>query len=139
MLKNIDPLLGPELLAVLCSMGHGEDIAVVDRNYAATTAGPKVIRYEGVNAPALLNAILTVLPVDRKTEAVVRMQKTDKPDEILPVMNEFINVLANYAPDIKVDSLTTSNFKLRAARSAAIVVTGEDRVYGNILVRKGVL
>ncbi|WLI77559.1 RbsD/FucU domain-containing protein [Kosakonia sp. H02] len=139
MLKNINPLLGPELLAVLCSMGHGEDIAIVDRNYAATTAGPKVIRYEGVNAPALVDAILTVLPVDKKPEAVVRMQKTDQPDEILPVMKDFINVFANHVPDIKVDSLTTANFKLRAARSVAIVVTGEERVYGNILVRKGVL
>ncbi|KNC91513.1 RbsD/FucU family protein [Trabulsiella odontotermitis] len=139
MLKNINPLLGPELLYVLCAMGHGEDIAIVDRNYAAATAGPEVIRYEGVNAPALLDAILTVFPVDKKGEAVVRMQKTDHPDEILPVMQDFITVFAKHYHDIQVDSLTTSNFKLRAARSAVIVVTGEARVYGNILVRKGVL
>ena len=47
MLKNIDPVLGPELLEVLRAMGHGDEIAIVDANYPAGTSARRLIRMEG--------------------------------------------------------------------------------------------
>lgn len=139
MLKNIDPLLGPELLALLRAMGHGEDIAIVDRNYPALTAGPTIIREDGVDGPRILDAVLSVLPLDKGPHTATRMEVRDKPDEILPVMADLIKVANLHAPHLEVDSLQPAEFKTRASKAVAIIVTGETRVYGNILVRKGTL
>ncbi len=139
MLKNIDPILGPDLLAILRGMGHGEDIAIVDRNYPALTAGPTIIRHDGTDGPRTLDAVLSVLPVDGGAQAVVRMEVRDKPDEVLPVMSDLIAVTKRQAPQLEVGSLTPKDFKTRASKAVAIIVTGETRVYGNILVRKGTL
>jgi L-fucose mutarotase len=139
MLKNIDPLLGPELLALLRAMGHGEDIAIVDRNYPALTAGAKIIREEGADGPRMLDAVLSVLPLDKGAQTVTRMEVRDQPDEVLPVMADLIEVARTRAPHLEVDSLQPAAFKARASKAVAIVVTGETRVYGNIVVRKGTL
>jgi L-fucose mutarotase len=139
MLKNIDPLLGPELLALLRAMGHGEDIAIVDRNYPALTAGAKIIREEGADGPRMLDAVLSVLPLDKGAQTVTRMEVRDQPDEVLPVMADLIEVARTHAPHLEVDSLQPAAFKARASKAVAIVVTGETRVYGNIVVRKGTL
>jgi L-fucose mutarotase len=139
MLKNIDPLLGPELLATLRAMGHGEELAIVDRNYPALSAGPKLIRHDGSDGPSTLNAVLSVLPLDSGPQAVTRMHPRDRPDDILPVMADLLRTVATHAPDADVTSLSSGDFKLRAAHAVAIVVTGESRTYGNILVRKGTL
>jgi len=139
MLKNIDPLLGPELIATLRGMGHGEDIAIVDRNYPALSAGPKLIRHDGTDGPRTLNAVLSVLPLDNGPQAVTRMQFKDRPDEILPVMADLMRTVEAHAPGKPVSSLSAAEFKLRAASAVAIIVTAETRTYGNILVRKGTL
>lgn len=139
MLKNIDPILGPDLLSTLRAMGHGEDIAIVDRNYPALSAGPTLIRHDGSDAPCTLEAVLSVLPLDSGALALVRMQVRDKPDEILPVMSDLILVANRQAPDQEIGSLSPTDFKLRASKAVAIIVTGEARVYGNILLRKGTL
>jgi L-fucose mutarotase len=139
MLKNIDPLLGPELLAVLRAMGHGEDIAIVDRNYPALSAGPTLIRHDGSDGPRTLDAVLSVLPLDKGAEAATRMEVRAKPDEVLPVMKDLIDMTMKHAPHLEVGSLTAEEFKARASKAVAIIVTGETRVYGNILLRKGTL
>ncbi len=139
MLKNIDPLLGPELLSLLRAMGHGEDIAIVDRNYPALSSGAKLIREDVANGPRVLDAILSVLPLDKGPGTVTRMEVRDKPDEVLEVMRDMIQVTRDHAPTLEVDSLQPSAFKTRASNAVAIIVTGETRVYGNVLVRKGTL
>ena len=64
MLKGIDPVLGPELLAILRGMGHGDEIAVVDGNYPAETDAKRLVRMDGHDAPRIVEAILSVMPVD---------------------------------------------------------------------------
>jgi L-fucose mutarotase len=139
MLKNIDPLLGPELLAILRAMGHGEEIAIVDRNYPAISSGRTIIRQDGASAALSLAAVLSVLPLDKGPDAVVRMHIKDRPSEVLPVMQDLIDTTERFAPQIAVAALTPAAFKERAAKAVAILVTGEARSYGNILVRKGTL
>src|SRR5690606_4826446 len=64
MLKNIPAILGPELLYALRAMGHGDEIAIVDANYPADSAGPSVIRLDGISATDVLEAVLTLMPLD---------------------------------------------------------------------------
>ena len=139
MLKHIDPLLGPELLAILRAMGHGEEIVIADRNYPALSAGPTIIRHDGSDGVHTLDAVLSVLPLDRGAGTVTRMQARDRPDEILPVMRDLIDVVGRHAPQAEIASMTPADFKARAANAAAIIVTAEARPYGNIIVRKGTL
>ncbi|WP_341963768.1 RbsD/FucU domain-containing protein [Pseudomonas sp. RC10] len=139
MLKNIDPILGPQLLSILRSMGHGEEIAIVDRNYPALSAGPTLIRHDGSDGPRTLEAVLSVLPLDDSADAVTRMEVHDEPHHILPVIADLIDVAGRHAPGREVASLQPSPFKTRASNAVAIIVTGEERVYGNILLRKGTL
>jgi L-fucose mutarotase len=139
MLKNIDPLLGPDLLSLLRAMGHRQAIAVVDRNYPSLGAGRAVVRLEDTTAPRALEALLSVLPLDNAPDAVVRMEVRGRPDEVLPVMHELIDTVHRHAPDHIVASVPALEFQARAATAVAIVVTGECRKYGNIIVRKGIL
>ena len=64
MLKNLDPLLTPDLLQVLRAMGHGDEIVLVDANYPAESAGPEVVRLDGIEATRVLDAVLSVMPLD---------------------------------------------------------------------------
>ena len=77
MLKGIPKLLSPELLKVLCEMGHSDRIVLGDGNFPAETMGKnaKVIRYDGQDIPALLDAILTVFPLDAYVEQPVQLME----------------------------------------------------------------
>lgn len=65
MMKGLSPVLGPDLLYALRAMGHGDEITIVDANYPATSAGPNLIRVGAATAPQMLDAILSLLPLDQ--------------------------------------------------------------------------
>ncbi len=96
MLKGIDPLLGPELLAVLRGMGHGDEIVIADANFPAATANNRVIRADGIAAPRMVAAIVSVLPLDDFVPAAAfRMAVVDKPDEVPAITADFAAALAS--------------------------------------------
>ena len=80
MLKNIDPLLGPELLKVLRAMGHGDEIAIVDGNYPADADAKRLVRMDGHSAPAILDAILSVMPLDEMVPDCACWQQYPQPN-----------------------------------------------------------
>jgi len=142
MLKGIDPLLGPGLLSTLRAMGHGDEIVIADANFPAhSTAQPdRVLRADGVDAVRLAQAIVSVLPLDDFVPAAAfRMAVVDKPDEVPPITQEFARVLkaAHYAGPI--EPIERHAFYTRAKSAYAIVATGETRLYGNLILKKGVL
>ena len=140
MLKSIDPLLGPDLLYVLRSMGHGDELTIVDANYPAQSAGPDVIRLD-VDATRTLDAVLSVLPLDTFVpEACWRMQVVDHPDREEPIFDEFRAIIARReGPQFKLASMERFAFYERARHTFAILSTSERRLYGNIILKKGVI
>jgi len=140
MLKTIDPLLGPDLLYVMRAMGHGDELAIVDANYPAYPAGPEVVRID-VDAVRALDAILSLFPLDTFVpEACWRMQVVDHPNQEEPIFAEFRSVIAKReGPQFKLGSLERFAFYERARRCFAIVATGERRLYGNVILKKGVV
>jgi L-fucose mutarotase len=141
MLKAIDPLLSPDLLYALRAMGHGDEIAIVDANYPAQSAGPDVVRLDAADATRALDAVLSVLPLDALVaEACWRMQVVGDADAELPIFAEFRAIVARReGPQFKMGSLERFAFYERARRCFAIVATGERRLYGNIILTKGVV
>jgi len=106
MLRGIDPVLGPDLLFVLRAMGHGDEIAVVDANYPATEGAKRLIRAEGTDAVRMVEAILTLLPLDTFVEtAAFRMEVVDDPQALPPVCRALEELIARQAGGHRVGTL----------------------------------
>lgn len=141
MLKNIDPLLSPNLLKHLRAMGHGDEIAIVDANFPASSSARRLVRLDGASATEVLRAVLSVLPVDSYgKDPAIRMQVVDRPDEMPSICEEFQNLLTA-ATLSRVSLATVERFEFydRTRNAYAVVATAERRPYGNILLRKGVI
>jgi L-fucose mutarotase len=141
MLIGIHPLLTPALLHALASMGHGDEVAIVDANFPATRLGPPVIELAGASSPEALTAVLTVFPIDVNTvPAVITMQVIGEPEAVPEAVGDFAAVFADCGlADCEMGSLDRTAFYERARGASAIVRTGELRPYGNILLVKGVV
>ena len=140
MLKNIPPILGPDLLGILRAMGHGDEIAIVDANYPADSAGPALIRLDGISATDVLDAILTLMPLDDFVdEAAICMQVVGHAGKREPVMDEFETIVRRHEPKMGLASLERFAFYERVSRGYAIIQTGERRLYGNVLLKKGII
>lgn len=140
MLKNIPPILGPDLLGILRAMGHGDEIAIVDANYPADSAGPALIRLDGISATDVLDAILTVMPLDDFVdEAAICMQVVGDAGKREPLMDQFEQIVKRHEPAMGLSSMERFAFYERVSKGYAIVQTGERRLYGNILLKKGVI
>jgi len=139
MLRGLDPLLTPDLLFALASAGHGDRIAIVDANVPAAGMARRLVPLHGANATAALVAVLSVLPLDDfEPDPVAVMEVVDHPEETPEAVADFIRMLAaaGLAPPAR---LARHDF-YRAARDAfAVVQTGERRLYGNIMLTKGVV
>jgi len=141
MLKNLSPLHTPELLHTLASMGHGDDIVIVDAHFPAVTMARRLVRLDGINAPAALEACLQLIPLDSfVAEPALRMEVVDDPSEIPEVQKDFQKVIdreeGRHVPLGKIERYA---FYELAKKAFAIVVTGEQRPYGCVLIKKGVV
>jgi L-fucose mutarotase len=143
MLKGIDPLLGPGLLSLLRAMGHGDEIVVADANFPAASTGTslnRVLRADGSDAVRLTQAIVSVLPLDDFVPAAAfRMAVVDKPDEVPPITQDFARVLKAAGYNGPIEPIERHAFYARAKTAFAIVATGEMRLYGNLILKKGVI
>lgn len=140
MLKGIDPLLSPELLATLRAMGHGDEIALVDGNYPGLEHGRRLIRLDGHGVIPVLDAVLSVLPIDDFVpQAIFRATVKQDRDAVDPVHAEMIGCCARHVPEIKVVPLLPAEFYERVKQAHALIQTSEPRLYGNIILRKGVI
>ena len=75
-------------------MGHGDEIAIVDANFPAAANARRLIEAPGAGSPAMLAAILTLLPLDtRVAPAVFTMEVTGDAAAIPPPVADFAAVL----------------------------------------------
>jgi L-fucose mutarotase len=141
MLKTLDPLLGPDLLHALASMGHGDEIAIVDANFPAASCARRLLRMDGCAAAAVVQAVLSVLPIDDFVDApLATMAVVGSPDEVPEIVLAF-KATAERAEGrvLGTEALPRETFYARAREAFVIVQTGETRLYGNLLLRKGVV
>lgn len=140
MLRRIHPLLGPDLLNAIALMGHGDEIVIADANFPSATIGPKMVRADGLSATDVLRAVLSHFPLDSFAEVPAwRMEVVGDPKAIPPVCAEFQQIVTKLAGDFEVASLERFAFYERSRSAAYVVATGEQRLYGNIILKKGVV
>lgn len=139
MLRGIDPILSPDLLHALASMGHGDTVVIADANFPAATNARRLLRMPGLLATDVLRAVLTVLPIDTYVPDPARTMQVVGDAGVVPeAVAEFARLLIDAGAPAPV-GIERHAFYEQANKAYAIVQTGERRLYGNIILMKGVV
>ncbi|MDE6763228.1 MAG: L-fucose mutarotase [Oscillospiraceae bacterium] len=141
MLKNIPKIMSPQLLKILMEMGHGDEIVLADGNFPAETIGQRVVRCDGHGVTELLDAIMRFFPLDTYTEKPVMLMEVVKGDPVVPtIWEDYKAVINKYEPEnCKIEMIERFDFYERAKKAYAVVATGEEAIYANIILKKGVV
>jgi L-fucose mutarotase len=140
MLKGVDPRLGPDLLAILRAMGHGDEIALVDANFPAQGVARRLCRADGVDVVTMARAVVSLMPLDDFVDsAAFSMAVVDASSETPAVVAELRTVLRAAGYEGEMVALERHAFYERARAAYVVVATGELRLYGNVILVKGVV
>jgi L-fucose mutarotase len=139
MLKGVSPCISPDLLKVLAEMGHGDEIVLADAHFPGHSVNGRVLRADGLSVAALLDGILPLFDLDTYADPLVMMAPVAD-DELDPAVEEqYRQVVRRHVPEAKPPSrIDRFAFYERARGAFAVVMTGETRKYGNLLLKKGV-
>lgn len=144
MLKGIPSILSPQLLKVLCEMGHSDKIVISDGNFPAEEMGKNaiVIRCDGHGVPEILDAILQLFPLDPYVEKPVNLMEVVPGDPVeTPIWDTYKEIVAKYddrGADC-VGNIERFSFYDQARTAYAIIATSEKALYANIMLQKGVV
>jgi L-fucose mutarotase len=139
MLKGIDPILSPDILHALASMGHGDTLVIADDNFPGAAIARRLLRLPGIPGPRVLQAVLSVFPLDTFVERPAGvMQVVGDPSAIPPPVKDYQTLLDRAeGRAIKLEQIERHAFYERARTAFAVIATGENRAYGNIILTKG--
>ena len=139
MLKGISKFISPELLAVLHRMGHGDEILLADAHFPGHSSGPEVVRADGITVTQLLGGILPLFELDSYAPPLMMMQAVPGDTLDPQVESDYMEAVRKHVPEAPVPQrIERFAFYERAQKAFAIVMTGELRKYGNLLLKKGV-
>ena len=144
MLKGIPKIISPDLLKALCEMGHGDTLVIADGNFPAASVGrdATVIRYDAVGVTPLLEAILTLFPLDTYVEKPVSLMAIVPGDNVkTPIWDEYKAILAesDTRGEDMVDYVERFAFYEKAKKAYLVIATSESALYANIILQKGVV
>jgi L-fucose mutarotase len=141
MLIGLSPLLTPDLLYALAAMGHGDEIAIVDANFPATSVARRLIQVPGAGSSDVLEAVLSLMPLDTfVTPAAVTMEIVGDPETRPVTVADFDTIIARRTGAARaMGHVARQAFYDRARAAFAVVHTGDRRGYANILLVKGVI
>lgn len=142
MLKGISKIISPELLKILSEMGHGDEIVIADGNFPSENFGKRVIRADGISGVMTLDAVLSLIPLDTYSEPnfiLMELMDCDK-GRIDPVIwKEYESIAEKHDNNVKIGHIDRFEFYERAKNAYAVIATGEEAVYANVIIKKGVI
>ena len=140
MLTGISPVISPDLLKLLSEMGHGDEIVLADSNYPGASLARRLLRADGLNISTLLNGIMPLFPLDSYADPLIMMEEVAGDRKDPAVEADYMAVVRRHQPGapspIRVERHA---FYERFRCAYAILMTGETRVYGNLILKKGVI
>ena len=144
MLRGIPRLLTPELLKVLCEMGHGDTLVLADGNFPRNAYGEhaRIVRMDGLGIPELLRSILPFFPLDSYVEKPLTLMQLVPGDPVkTPIWNVYEGLAEQYDPrgKLAIGHLDRCTFYEKARRAYAVLATGETALYANLILQKGVV
>ncbi len=139
MLKGISKYLSPELLAILHQMGHGDEIILADAHFPGHSIGPRVVRADGITVEELLGGILPLFELDSYASPLMMMEVVPGDTLDPAVESDYMETVRRYIKEAPSPvRIERQAFYQRAKSAFAIVMTGELRKYGNLILKKGV-
>jgi L-fucose mutarotase len=141
MLKTLSALHTPELLHALASMGHGDEIALVDCNFPAVSMAQRLVRLDGAHLSAALEACMQLLPLDTFVDKpAFRMMQVHAPEVVPEVQQNCQRIIDEFeGRQVALEGLTREQFYARACKAYAIIYTSEPQAYGCLILKKGVI
>ena len=139
MLKNIPKIVSPQLLKVLCEMGHGDEIVIADGNFPAEAYGQRVIRADGLGGEEMLNAVLSLIPLDTYATENFMLMETVAGDPTPTIWEKYYAIAQKHDDNMRASNIERFAFYERAKKAYAVIATGEGAVYANIILKKGVI
>ena len=144
MLKGIPKIISPELLKVLAEMGHSDRIVIADGNFPGESMGKDCIvrRMDGPGVPEVLDAVLSLIPLDGYVEHPMSLMEVMPGDDAkTPIWDTYRKIVRKYEErgDKVIRNVERFAFYEEARKAYAIVATGEGAVYANVMLQKGVI
>jgi L-fucose mutarotase len=141
MLKSISPAISPELIKALMEMGHGDELVIADGNFPAASIAQRLVRADGLGCSVLLDAILSLFPLDPYVEKPVALMAVVPGDPYQPVIwEDYLKIVQQYEPDFTdFEYMERFAFYERARKAYAVLATSEMALYANIILKKGVI
>lgn len=138
MLNKIPKVLSPELLKILCEMGHGDEIVIADANFPSASMAKNLVRADGIPAGVLLEAILELFPLDRYDKShFVLMEKCPQDTFHIDAWDEYKKILDESGQEYEISYMERFAYYERAKKAYAVLATGEEQLYANIILKKG--
>jgi L-fucose mutarotase len=140
MLKGISPVISPELLKVLAEMGHSDELVLGDSNFPGATMSRRLLRADGLSVSTLLEGIAPLFPFETYADPLIMMQvvASDKLDPAVEA--DYMQVIRrsdpSVPPPIRIEKFA---FYERSRNAFAVLMTGETRLYGCLIIKKGVI
>ena len=140
MLKGIDKRISPELLKILAEMGHGDEIVIADGNFPSENYGTRTVRADGLGGVEMLNAVLSLIPLDTYAKENFVLMQVVEGDLVQPtIWAEYERAAKAADKNVRMGFCERFAFYERAKRAFAVVATGESAIYANIILKKGVV
>lgn len=143
MLKGIPSIISPELLKILCEMGHTDELTIGDGNFPGHTYGKKVIRLDGHGVPEILDAILQMFPLDTYVDHPITLMGVVPGDDVkTPIWDKYKEIVAKHDERGAAcfEEIDKWEFYDRTKNhSSVVIMTGESELYANIILKKGVV
>ena len=139
MLKGIPKIISPDLLKVLCEMGHGDEIVLADGNFPCESMGQRVVRADGIGGEEMLQALLSLIPLDTYVKENFILMQTVPGDEKPAIWDSYKRIAESLDDNVRPGMEERFAFYERAKKAYAIIATGEEKIYANIILKKGVV
>lgn len=139
MLKGISPVISPELLKILCEMGHGDEIVIGDGNFPAASNAKRLVRLDGHGVPEVLEGILKLIPLDTYVESPAMLMATGEGEATPEIWAKYEEIITAENGETNISQIERFAFYERARNAYAVVATGESAIYANIILKKGVV
>ena len=138
MLKNIPAIISPNLLKILAEMGHGDEIVIADGNFPSESVGQRVVRADGSDGKAILDAVLKLIPLDVNENGNSFVMAVDNNEFVPEIWGVYNKVMVKYEKDnVNTKELARQDFYDRAKKAYAVIATKEKALYANVILRKG--
>ena len=139
MLKNIPKIVSPQLLKILCEMGHGDEIVIADGNFPAETCGQRVVRADGLGGEEMLDAVLSLIPLDTYAQENLLLMQTTNGDPTPTIWAKYFEIAKKHDDNLREGTVERFAFYERAKNAYAVIATGEGAIYANVIIKKGVI